>query len=421
MIPRSAIAKSILVLMTGTLFAQILSFALSPIFSRLYSEADFGDFTIYSRYCTFLTVIFTLRFEIAIPIPNNESVARKLFVFSFRFSVVFTLLMLLGVVGIHFFYNSLDLVYWLITIFSVFFLAYIAIGSNWVIRTQEYKRLTTSKISNSVISNASRILFGSFGWGSIGLIFSSLLGYIANALFFIKSHNWISKFNEADSKEVSVGSVIKEYKAYPLVGMPHALIESLRDIIIAYFLIFFFGKELFGSYGFAMMILGAPVLVLGQSYAQVMTRNLAEVSERPDELYRRTKKVIRVSLLAVIPFGVLYFFSEEMFVMLFSERWREAGQIAEILSLNFLFTFLNAPISSLPLILKKQFLFFVIGLVSTVNMVIMFCYLPAYYQKDFNGFASILTQYSYIQTLILIFPILYILIKLKRNAASKEF
>ena len=183
MIARSAVAKSILVLMSGTLFAQIVSFLLSPVFSRLYSEVDFADFAVYSRYCTFLTVIFTLRFEIAIPIPNNESVARKLFVFSFRSAIIFSALSLLGLVLIHFLHTPLNLIYWILTIASVFFLAYIAIGSNWVIRTQEYKRLTASKISNSIVSSTARIVLGYIGWGSIGLIFSSLLGYIANSFF----------------------------------------------------------------------------------------------------------------------------------------------------------------------------------------------------------------------------------------------
>jgi O-antigen/teichoic acid export membrane protein len=361
-----------------------------------------------------------LRFEIAIPIPNNESVARKLFVFSFRSALIFSALSLLGLVLIHFLHTPLNLIYWILTIASVFFLAYIAIGSNWVIRTQEYKRLTASKISNSIVSSTARIVLGYIGWGSIGLIFSSLLGYVANSFFFIKNHRWIKKFENEDSNAHSMSSIVTEYKVYPLVGMPHALIESFRDIVIAYFLIHFFGDQLFGSYGFAMMILGAPVLVLGQSYAQVMTRNLAEVSEDPKELYRRTKKVIKISLLAVIPFGILYFFSEEIFVLIFSERWKEAGLISEVLSLNFLFTFLNAPISSLPLILKKQLLFFIIGLVSTVNMVIMFCYLPAFESKDFDGFMKIITLYSYIQALILIFPILYILFKLKKNATVER-
>jgi O-antigen/teichoic acid export membrane protein len=72
---------------------------------------------------------------------------------------------------------------------------------------------------------------------------------------------------------------------------------------------------------------------------------------------------------SIVPFSVVFFFGAELFALVFGEDWREAGQYAQIMAPWFMVNFMSSPISSLPLILKKQGSFFMLALVGSLLMI----------------------------------------------------
>jgi hypothetical protein len=59
----SAFAKNLFVVMSGAALAQILSFALSPVISRLYSPSDFGCLGLSRRFLRVVAAGMTLQYE----------------------------------------------------------------------------------------------------------------------------------------------------------------------------------------------------------------------------------------------------------------------------------------------------------------------------------------------------------------------
>jgi O-antigen/teichoic acid export membrane protein len=53
----------------------------------------------------------------------------------------------------------------------------------------------------------------------------------------------------------------------------------------------------------------------------------------------------RLIFLGCIPFGLLYFNSENLFILIFGSEWREAGVIASILAPMFYLQFIASPLS----------------------------------------------------------------------------
>jgi hypothetical protein len=71
----SAFVKNVLVVMSGTALAQVLSFALSPIISRLYSPADFGVFGSFTAILGLVGAGITLEYSQALMLPKKKDEA----------------------------------------------------------------------------------------------------------------------------------------------------------------------------------------------------------------------------------------------------------------------------------------------------------------------------------------------------------
>ena len=70
--------RGVLVLSGGTALSQALLVLASPILTRVYAPADFGVYGAALSLITFLTVASSLRYERAIPLPDDEFVAASL-------------------------------------------------------------------------------------------------------------------------------------------------------------------------------------------------------------------------------------------------------------------------------------------------------------------------------------------------------
>src|SRR5690625_3807380 len=72
--------KNILLLMTGTGLAQILTVVLSPVITRIYNPTDYGTLALYTSALSLLSLIGSLKYDSAIPIADNDKKAINIFV-----------------------------------------------------------------------------------------------------------------------------------------------------------------------------------------------------------------------------------------------------------------------------------------------------------------------------------------------------
>ena len=52
--------------------AQVIGYAIAPILTRLYSNAEIGEMLYYMRLIAFISSIATLRYEAALPLPKRD-------------------------------------------------------------------------------------------------------------------------------------------------------------------------------------------------------------------------------------------------------------------------------------------------------------------------------------------------------------
>ncbi len=378
-ISESDFLKSLAILMTGTLIAQIIGYLLAPIITRIYTPAEMGEFGIFYRITLLITTIGTLRYELAIPLPKRDSHAFYLFRFALKTTLITAILSLLaGVVFGLYKHQTLD--YYLVLLLlvaAIFSLAFYNLGTNWAIRKEKFKKLSMAKLVNSASLNGSRVIFGLFNFGSFGLIISFVLSLIIGSAFFVYDFFKFNFLSKSIFSKLKTRVVRKEYKNFPLASLPHALSDHARDLLVGIIIIEVFSETIFGSFDHTYKMLRIPVMLIGASLSQVFFNRISKYFNEGVSIMPLFKKTVTsLFLLSIIPFLVIYLFGTELFTFVFGEQWMIAGQLSEIMAPWLMINFIVTPLSTIPLVFNTQRSFFVIGLITSLLQISGFLLLP---------------------------------------------
>lgn len=394
--------------MTGTVLAQVFSFLISPILTRIYSPDQMGDLNIYLRAVGFISALATARYELSLPLPKKEEHSYLLYRLSIRIAVY----MLSGtclLFFLYFLFTSFEfskVVFALITVVSTAFVVLINLGTNWAIRKKQFRKISISRMVNSGVSNLLRWLFGALGMGSLGLLLASLIGYILSSLTFFREWFKIDKLHAQSRSNKKTRVLINTYREFPAINLPHALVDLGKDLLLAFFMVYYFSKDIFGWYSHSYSILQLPISIIGISISQVFFNRCAEIVNNGGStvpLLRKT--IIGLFFVSIVPFSILFFFGAPLFSFVFGENWANAGHYSEIMSIWFLTNFLVSVVSTLPTILRRQKQFFYLGMVTAALQLICFGLLPLYLGTSEAGFEKMLWIISIAQSIYFVFVI----------------
>jgi O-antigen/teichoic acid export membrane protein len=410
--------KSLAVLLSGTLIAQVISYALAPIISRIYSPAEMGDFGMFQRWVVLIATIATARYEFALPLPKKDQHSFLLYKFTVRIVIVTSLITLLCYTLYGIIQGEMELILMVSPLFalSVFFLAFMNLGSNWAIRHKQFRNLSFSKMANSMSLNFSRVILGWFGFGKFGLWLSFLLSLFVGALFFVKNFfHWNRKVEKKkQTKRMLVLAGI--YREFPVSNLPHALSDNLRDVLVAVILVGIFSDELFGSFDHSFRILRIPVMVIGAVLYQVFFSKISNLQRENKPILKTVMHLFKLLFLAsIIPFAILQFYGEELFIFIFGKNWALSGYLSEIMTPWLWLNFLVSPISVLPLVLGKQRSFFYIGLSSSLLQIVLFLLIPILLKNNSESIFWTFTSVSISQVLISCFTLYFFYSIAKEN------
>ena len=83
----SSFIKDVIKITSGTALGQAVVVLFSPILTRLYSPGDFGVFAVYASLLGVITVIGSMRYELAIPLPSDDQTAANVLVLALLFTM----------------------------------------------------------------------------------------------------------------------------------------------------------------------------------------------------------------------------------------------------------------------------------------------------------------------------------------------
>lgn len=360
LLPKGEFSKNVLTLMTGTTIAQAIPVAISPILTRIYSPDDFGSFALYVAMVMVLTTIVTGRYELAIIMPKDDDHAIYLVLLTVVMSIASCFVALCIVVIFHVEIVALlgnpKISYWLYLLpISILFSGIYQGLYYWLNRKSQYKQLAMTKVAQGGSVAGIQLGGGVLIVGAAGLILGNFIGQLTGIIFFCCAA-WkdifirFKKITLSDIKKLAV-----RYKKFPLLQAPSTLIEASSAQLPIVLLSIFFGPMIVGFYSLSQKVVRVPISVIGISVGNVFRQQASkDYIESGDCTRIFTRTLMKMVSLSLPFFIVFIIFSPDIFGLVFGEKWRIAGEYAQILSPLFWLSFIVSPLSVMIFIAEKQ-------------------------------------------------------------------
>ena len=359
-LPKSEFGRNVLTLMTGTTIAQAIPIAISPILTRIYTPEDFGLFAFYASIASIISVVATGRYELAIMLPKKDDDAINIVVLSILISFLVSLLSLIIVLVFNTQITNLlgnpEIANWLYFIpLTVLFTGIYQSFNYWSNRKKQYKRLAANRVLQSTATAGTNLGIGFGGFGSSGLILGNVLGQgIATAILSKKI--WKEDKNRFDKiKRLKIFIMARRYVKFPkidiLASFAHVSSHQITHILFNAM----YNSTIAGYYYLTLRILGLPIAFISSAIADVFRQTATleyQLYGNAKQIYISTFK--KLFILSFIPFLLLYFFAVDLFMFVFDDAWKVAGEYTQILTPMLFLNFISSPLSFMLYIGEKQ-------------------------------------------------------------------
>lgn len=376
---RSNFLQNIIIVMSGTAIAQLIAYALSPIISRLFTPEDFGVFGSFSAIAGIVGSLITLDYSQASMLPKENHDAINLFCLAILSTLIIaSIVTTISIIKPSIFYN-LTRTRGLGPL-ALFFFTLIITGINdasqaWAVRSKAFKRTSLSQIIRSIGSSGSRIIFGIFKAGSLGLITSNILANFLASINLVQVTLLSLRLFKNNISLEKIKSLAKEYIDFPLYSASQNFVNSISSGLPVLLITKFYGLSAAGAYAFGMSLLQAPMSLVLTALRQVLFQKACEFQHQGKGislLYIRT--VLALFAIALIPSLILIIWAPQIFTFIFGARWHEAGTLARSLIIWMIFAFCNLPATVFARIIRIQrsiFLYDILLLIARTSVLIL--------------------------------------------------
>ena len=352
--PRSEFSRNVLTLMSGTVIAQAIPIAISPILTRIYTPEDFGLLALFLAIFSIFSIIATGRYELAIMSPESDDEAKDIVFLSISVALFVCLITVIPIcifnTEIAIFLGNSEIANWLYFIpLTVLSLGVYRSIEYWLNRQKEYRKMSENKLIQA--SSVSVFQLIAVGLPKSGLVVGTILGWLGAAFVaFRRSTIKCSDFRPQRSKKA-----LLKYKDYPLFQAPSSLLNSIALNSPVIVVSKFFVDSTVGFFSLVLKTLNIPAALISKSIGQVYFQKVSEhAKSSPHLLLKDVYRVLsKLSLLSVLLFLPIVFFGEELFLIVFGEEWAQAGGYGQILVYSVAIKFAVSPLSTIFLALDK--------------------------------------------------------------------
>lgn len=412
-INNSNLARSVLVVASGTAGAQLIALVLMPVITRLYGPESYGKLGVFMTAITILTPISTMALPSAIVLPEKDAEAKEIS----RISLIIALLVSI-ILGLSFViaedllksfstFQSLGNLIWFLPI-ALIFTAYQSVYTQWIIRKKKFKDLSKVAIGHSVLNYGMQVIIGlkyPFTYilvaaHSIGIFFRALM------LFYFSKDMRSSSFDNTHKTKPANLELLKKYYDFPMYRAPEMLLSAISQGMPVILLSTYFGLAAAGFYSLTRTVLAIPITLLGSSIQSVFYPHFNEAVLKKNKTRRLLiKPTLTLFYVGLIPFIATVFFAPFAFSLVFGQEWYKAGEYAQWLSIWFLLTLVSRPsVAAIP-VLKLQGWLLIFELISTALKIVALI-IGYYFFKDSVlsiGLFSITGSISYIILILKVF------------------
>ena len=366
----------VLTLVSGTAVAHGITALTLVALTRLYSPDDFGILGLFSGIFYILAAVACLRFDVAIPLPKEESDARDIFWLALggTFFLAALLAILLALIPAEF-WVRVNLVavtpyLWLLPI-SIIAVGIFTALQSWHVRQRSYVLIAQARVAQSAGASTIQIASGIAAPSPAGLI----TGFIVNggaAALLVLGRMWRQGTLKRLYPDLSrLPRAFRRYSYYPRYSVWEGVANSAAVQLPILLIGAYSPKAEVGFLLLALNVVQAPMALFGTATAQVFISQAPEKA-RQGKLAGVTRasaaSLAKVGIALLVPIGLL---SPVVFPLAFGQEWARAGILAAWMAPWLIVQFVASPLSMALYILERQRLAFglhLVGLTIRVGM-----------------------------------------------------
>lgn len=354
---KNSFSKNVMVLLSGTLLAQLIPILVIPLLTRLYDPLSFGAYAIYLAIVLIASIVATGRYEQAILLVADDQDAIHLTRLSILLTICTSTILLAVILFLlrSSWLHSIELDWWYLVLapFAVLITGVHESLNYWCNRKQKYRLLASNRVCrNSVISGGQVALFLLPG----GLMLGDIIGRVV-ALVGLYRNSVKELRGPVDLSRMK--ALAYRYRRFPIFDAS-ALLANISSFQVQNLLVpTLFGAAVAGNYFLVLRALQYPISIVSAGITDVYKQKLSmiDVSDehKSESLAAYYLKMFAfLIIIGSLPFYILWQYAEYLFALAFGDQWVNAGQYASLLAPMFFIRFVASPLNYFLYLREKQ-------------------------------------------------------------------
>jgi O-antigen/teichoic acid export membrane protein len=416
-IKQSAFVSKLLIVMTGTFAAQLISFAATPFITRLYTPEVFGYFSNFISVAAVFAAVLTLSYSLAIVLPKKENNALALTQFTMFLALILAIILviILKIVNMED-YIQLGKINVYELVFYSYLIAISEILTFWLLRKEYFSFRSKMFVFQAAVIAFLKLSLGYFYPNEEALVYSAILGLLSVnliAIFFsgVAVPGW-----------GGLRGIVcaKKYSSIAKFRTPQNILANFNQFLPIMMLTYFYGAKVAGMYALAKMALLLPSNLIAKSISDVLYPQLSKKHNecKPIGLIVN-KAVLILSVLGLVPLVVVFLFGEDLFSFVFGDNWIDSGEYAQWLCIWLYFNFINKPYVTLIPILKMEKSFLKNSILNTI-LAMIGLYFGFYFFNDDSYSILLFSLFTVIPQLMIIIIVRKVIIEHDHSIKFKQ-
>jgi hypothetical protein len=355
---KSEFNSNVLTLMVGTTIAQAIPIAITPILTRIYTPEDFGILALFIGLTAIFGTIANARYELAIMLPEKDEDAINIAALGLLIAIFLSLVLLISAIVLNEkitnLLNNEKIGFWL------YFVPFVVLmmGSYNVLnylnnRKKLYKNISVFNVYKAMVSATVQLSVGFIKSGATGLISGQIISSIVTNYFLAK--NTKANYRLQTINKERMFELAGRYNKFPKYTMWAVLANSSSQHLTTILISGVYSVTTLGFYFLTQKLLFIPASVISQAIEQVFYQEAAEEKAKTSIAVLIFKKtLVRLFLLSLIIYFLLYWVIVDLFIFAFGESWAVAGEYAKILIPLFFIQFFVSPLAAMNMIFEKN-------------------------------------------------------------------
>lgn len=336
----------------GSAGGQVLALAAAPLLSRIYRPADFGVFAVVAALVVTIGTVAAFRFELAVPLPEEERDAQALVALGLAAAGVTALLgtvvVLVAGADVSRLFGQPELARWLWVVPpAAAAMGVVLVLNQLAVRHRRYGSIGQRSFAQSLTIVVTQLGAGLAGLRPGGMALGLGVGQVASAVVLLRDAGLRSAEGRAGRDRRRLRAVARRYRRFPLLLAPSGLLNILGTQFPVLLIASWYGASVAGWLGLTQRVVAMPAALVASAVAQVY---LAEISRAAREGAGTGRRIFvgasrKLTLIAVPSALLLVVAAPAAFSVLFGAGWATSGSYAQALAVYMAVQFVASPMS----------------------------------------------------------------------------